>query len=231
LEPFGFDVSPRDGAVVNVKGEPGCVSAGSFCWPVKEVLNHPERPGTRDEARRLNARGLAGRALPEVRVDRLRDHEKGASMRCLFGLLFVLTTPLLLSARDDDVHKELKALEGTWKAVTVEAGGKPLAKEPDFLFIVGADGVSIGRAGKIEFHEKISVDPTKNPKTIESLLESGDHKGKKQLGIYKVEGGKWILCVTAAAGAPESDRPKTFETKDARHLLWIFERVKEDKKP
>jgi uncharacterized protein (TIGR03067 family) len=152
-------------------------------------------------------------------------------MRCLFSVLFVLTTPLLLSAGDDAVHKELKALEGKWKAVVVQAGGKPLAQAPNFLFIVGHDGQAIGRAGKTDYHEKISVDPTKNPKTTESTLESGESKGKKQLGIYKFERGRWILCVTAAAGAPESDRPKTFETKDPKHLLFIFERVKEDKKP
>jgi uncharacterized protein (TIGR03067 family) len=153
-------------------------------------------------------------------------------MRRLFGVLLALTTPLLLSAGDDDVRKELKALEGKWKAVALEAGGKPLPKEavPDFLFIVGADGKSTGQMGKIEYQAKVSVDPTKNPKTIDNMHETGPHKGKKQLGIYKVEGGKWIVCMTAP-GAPESDRPKTFDTKDTRNVLFIFERVKEDKKP
>jgi uncharacterized protein (TIGR03067 family) len=150
----------------------------------------------------------------------------------LFGVLLVLTSPLLLSAGDDDVQKELKALQGKWKAVALEAGGKPLARElvPDFLFIVGADGKSTGQMGKIEYQARVSVDPGKNPRTIDNVHETGQHKGKKQFGIYKVEGGKWTVCMTAP-GAKESDRPKTFDTKDTGNVVFIFELVKDDKKP
>jgi uncharacterized protein (TIGR03067 family) len=149
-----------------------------------------------------------------------------------FGVLLVLTTPLLVSAADEDARKEFKALQGKWKAVALEAGGKPLPKEsvPDFLFIVGADGKATGKMGKIEYQAKVSVDPTKKPRTIDNVHETGAHKGKKQFGIYKVEGGKWIVCITAP-GATESDRPKSFETKDTKNVVFIFEKVKEDKKP
>jgi len=152
-------------------------------------------------------------------------------MHRLFGVLLVLTTPLLVSAGDDEVNKELKALQGKWKAVALEAGGKPLPKEavPDFLFIVGTDGKATGQMGKMEYQAKVSVDPTKNPKTIDNVYETGPHKGKKQFGIYKVEGGKWIVCMTAP-GAAESDRPKTFDTKDTANVVFIFELVK-DKMP
>jgi uncharacterized protein (TIGR03067 family) len=152
--------------------------------------------------------------------------------RCFFGVLLVLTTPLTLSASDDDVHKELNALQGKWKTVALEAGGMPLPKEslPDFLFIVGADGKSTGQMGKDEYHAKVSVDPAKNPKTINNVHETGPHKGEMQFGIYKVEGGKWIVCMTAP-GAAEGDRPKTFDTKNTENVLFIFERVQEGKKP
>ena len=148
----------------------------------------------------------------------------------LSAVLLVLTTPLLVSAAEDDVQKELKALQGKWKAVALEAGGKPLPKEavPDFLFIVGADGKATGQMGKVEYQAKISVDPKKDPKTIDNAHETGDQKGKKQYGIYKVDGGKWIVCMTAP-GAAESDRPKTFDTKDTRNVVFTFELVKEDK--
>jgi uncharacterized protein (TIGR03067 family) len=153
-------------------------------------------------------------------------------MHRVFGVLLVMTTPLLLSAGDDDVSKELKALQGTWKAVALEAGGKPLPKEsvPDFLFIVGADGKSTGRMGKVEYQAIVGVDPSKNPRTIDNVHETGPHKGKKQFGIYKVEGGKWIVCMTAP-GAAEADRPRTFDTKDTANVVFIFERVKDDQKP
>ena len=113
------------------------------------------------------------------------------------------------------MQKELKALQGTWKAVALEAGGTALPREsdPDFLFIVGAEGKATGRMGKIEYQARMSVDPTKDPKTIDNAHETGQDRGKKQFGIYKVEAGKWIVCMTGP-GAAEGDRPKTFDTKD-----------------
>ena len=71
----------------------------------------------------------------------------------------------------------------------------------------------------------MSVDPTKNPRTIDNLHESGTHKGKKQLGIYKLEGDKWTVCMTQP-GVADSDRPKGFATKDTSNVVFVFERVK-----
>ncbi|MBM3997842.1 MAG: hypothetical protein FJ303_27430 [Planctomycetes bacterium] len=39
----------------------------------------------------------------------------------LVCVLIVMAIPALLTAGDDDVRKELKALQGTWKAVALEA--------------------------------------------------------------------------------------------------------------
>lgn len=148
-----------------------------------------------------------------------------------FSVLCVLTTPLLLSAGNDDVRKELKALEGTWKTVGLQARGRafPKALVFDFTFIVGADGKSIGRKPKSEYQSKVNVDPKKDPKTIDNAHETGQYKGKMQFGIYKLEGNKWTVCMTPP-GAVESDRPKSFETKDTPNVVFIFERIKEDKK-
>jgi uncharacterized protein (TIGR03067 family) len=152
-------------------------------------------------------------------------------MQRIISVLVVLTTPILLIAGDDDVRKELKALQGKWNTVGLEAGGKAFPKEAviDFTFIVGSDGKSIGKMPKSEYEAKISVDPKKNPKTIDNVHETGVHKGKKQFGIYKLEGDKWTVCMTPP-GAAESDRPKVFDTKDTTNVVFTFERVKEDKK-
>jgi uncharacterized protein (TIGR03067 family) len=152
-------------------------------------------------------------------------------MRRIICVLVVLGAASLAAADgDDDVRKELKALEGTWKVVALEAGGKPLPKTavPDFLFVVGADGKSTGRMGKIEYQSQVSVDPKKTPRTIDNAHETGAQKGKKQFGIYKVEEGKWIVCMTAP-GAKEGDRPKSFDTKNSASVVFVFERVKEEK--
>jgi uncharacterized protein (TIGR03067 family) len=148
--------------------------------------------------------------------------------------MIVLFIPMLLAAAGtDDVRKELKALQGTWKAVGIEAGGKSFPKEfvPPFTFTIGADGKATGKTPKGEYDAKISVDPSKKPRTIENMHETGDHKGKKQYGIYKLEGDKFTVAMTAP-GAEEKDRPKDFmTTKETPFVIFIFERVKDEKKP
>jgi len=153
-------------------------------------------------------------------------------MRRCFVVLFVLVTPFRVSASEDDVGKELKALQGKWKAVSLEVGGRPLPKNavPDFTFIVGVGGKSTGKMSDSEYESLISVDPKKNPKTIDNAHKTGAQKGKKQYGIYKLEKDKWIVCMTAP-GAAVKDRPKSFDTKDSVGVVFIFERIKEDKKP
>ena len=153
-------------------------------------------------------------------------------MQRIICVLVVLATPLLLAAGDDDVRKELKALQGKWKAVALEAGGKPLPKEaiPDFTYIIGADGKATGKMAKSEYTATMTVNPKKDPKTIDNVHESGPHKGKGQYGVYKLEGDKLTVCITAP-GAAEGNRPKDFTTKDTANVVFVFERVKEGKKP
>jgi uncharacterized protein (TIGR03067 family) len=151
-------------------------------------------------------------------------------MSRLFCALIVLGTPMLVIA-DDEVQKELKSLQGKWKTVAMEAGGKPLPKEAtlNFAVTIGADGKSTGKMPQEEFGFVMIVNPKKDPKAIDVVHESGDQKGKKQYGIYKVDGEKWTVCMTVP-GAAESDRPKDFNTKDTTHVVFVFERVKEEKK-
>ena len=102
-------------------------------------------------------------------------------MRRTISLFVLLVTPLLVGAdTDDDVRKELKALQGSWKITSAESDGKPLAKEaiPEFTFIIGADGKSTGKTANTEYSSKITIDPKKDPKSIEHEHLSGDQKGK-----------------------------------------------------
>ncbi len=148
-------------------------------------------------------------------------------------VLLLLATPLLLAAEtDDDVRKELKALEGKWKTVAGEAMGTPFPKEavPPFTMVVAAEGKSTGQTPQGEFRFTMTVNPKKDPKTIDNLHESGEQKGKRQYGIYKLEGDKFTVCMGPRGGA-ESDRAKDFTTKGSTNVVFVFERVKEDKKP
>src|SRR5687768_9752486 len=125
------------------------------------------------------------------------------------------------------VRKEIQALQGTWKAVSMEAGGEPVPAEaaPGSTFIVGTGGKSTGRMAGSEYIATITVDPGKNPKTLDMLHESGAQKGKRQYGVYKLEGDTWTVGITGP-GAAEGDRPKDFSTKGTANALFVFERVR-----
>jgi uncharacterized protein (TIGR03067 family) len=153
-------------------------------------------------------------------------------MQRITCVLVVLATALLVDAGTDDVRKELKALQGKWKTVGIEVAGKPIPKDaiPEFSVVIGADGKSTGKMPKEEFQFTISVDPKKNPKTIDIEHVSGVEKGKKQYGVYKLEGDKWTVNATPP-GSDEGKRPKDLNTKDSANVVFIFERVKEAKKP
>lgn len=152
-------------------------------------------------------------------------------MREFICLVAALASPLLQKASAEDAQTELKALVGKWKAVAMEAGGQELPKEsvPDFTFTVGAGGKSVAKTPQHDDKAVITVDPKKDPKRIDNLHESGASKGKKQYGIYKLEGDKWTVCMTLP-GVEASARPKDFSTKGTANVLFIFERVKEEKK-
>jgi uncharacterized protein (TIGR03067 family) len=154
-------------------------------------------------------------------------------MQRILSVLVVLAIPVLLRAdADDDVRKELKALQGKWKTVGLEAGGETFPKDklPDFSFVVAADGKCTGKMDKEEFKFTMTVNPAKDPKTMENSHETGKQKGKKQYGIYKLDGDKFTVCLTPP-GKKESDRPKDFMTKDTTNVVFVFERVKEEKLP
>ena len=154
-------------------------------------------------------------------------------MKRIISLIFALAIPIALFADNtNDVNKELKALEGRWKAVAMEAGGKPFPKEsvPDFMFIVAINGKATGKSPQEEYQATITVDPKKSPRAIDNLHETGAQKGKKQYGIYNLEGDKWTVCMTRP-GVEEGDRPKDFNTKDTANVIFVFERLKEAKSP
>jgi uncharacterized protein (TIGR03067 family) len=150
-------------------------------------------------------------------------------MHRIFFVLALLVFPATLIA-DDDVKKELKALQGKWKAVALEAGGNSLPKAsiPEFTYIVGADGKATGKMAQAEYTAAMIINPKADPKTIDNVHETGTQKGRKQYGIYKLDGDKWTVCMTPP-GAPEGSRPKDFNTKGSGNVVFIFARIKEEK--
>ena len=141
--------------------------------------------------------------------------------------------PVAIFAEEPSAEKkEFKALEGEWKAITMEMGGKPLPKAsvPDFTFIVSANGKAVSKSPFGNYQSTITVDPEKSPKTIDNLHDTGAQKGKKQYGIYQLKGDKWTVCMTPP-GVSEADRPIDFNTKETSSVVFVFTRDAKAKKP
>lgn len=118
-----------------------------------------------------------------------------------------------------------KALQGTWKLSAGEADGKELPEnqlKDGKLVIKGDDyAVTLADNGTVKGTQKL--DPTKEPKTIDTMDASGPNKGKTCLGIYELKGDEFRV-VFAPLGKP---RPTKFTTAaDSGQWMHVWKRVK-----
>jgi uncharacterized protein (TIGR03067 family) len=124
---------------------------------------------------------------------------------------------------------DLDKLQGTWLTVSLVYDGKslfdeknPPKVEPAKLaydgskWLVKVDGKTV--AGGVT-----KVDPSKKPKEIDVLDESGMTNEMTKLGIYELDGDTFKYCI-ALAGKP---RPTAFVSKpDSGHSLIVCKREK-----
>ena len=138
----------------------------------------------------------------------------------LIGLAAVTAAPVW-AAENEAVKKDLAQLQGEWSMVSGSADGQPV---PDVMVkqmkrVCKGDETTTTRAGQLFFKAKITIDPSKKPKTIDYQMTDGFTKGQKQLGIYEVEGDTFRSCF----GKPGAERPTDFTSKpgDGRTLsVW-----------
>ena len=129
-------------------------------------------------------------------------------------------------AEDNEaVKKDLAQLQGEWSMVSGSADGQPMPVEmaKQMKRVCKGDEATITMAGQIYLKAKITIDPSKKPKTIDYQMTDGFTKGQKQLGIYELEGESFKSCF----GKPGAERPTDFTSKpgDGRTLsVWKRER-------
>jgi uncharacterized protein (TIGR03067 family) len=113
---------------------------------------------------------------------------------------------------DDAAAKELKAMEGEWKVVGVEEGGRK-ATENDVKgqkwTFEGSELVPDNPRPESTEHYRLKLDPGKDPKQIDLILLDGPAKGKTVEGIYKLADGRLKICLRDAK-FPEKGRPEEF---------------------
>jgi uncharacterized protein (TIGR03067 family) len=141
-------------------------------------------------------------------------------------VLSLLTVCCLIAAEPtpEAVKKEMARFDGEWAMVSGERDAMAL---PDDLVKsakrVAKDGETTVTIGGTTFMKaKYTVDPSKKPKTIDYTLTDGPNKGKKQLGIYEIDGETLKFC----SAGPGAERPTDFTTKaDSGRTLSIWKRV------
>jgi len=143
-------------------------------------------------------------------------------MAVLIGLAAV---SWVSGAENEATRKDLALLQGEWSMVSGSADGQPMPDEmrKQMKRICKGDEITVTMGGQVFIKAKITLDPSKTPKTIDYEMTDGFTKGKKQLGVYEMDGGTFRSCF----GKPGAERPTDFTSKpgDGRTLsVWKREK-------
>ncbi len=129
------------------------------------------------------------------------------------------------AADNEAIKKDQAQLQGEWTMVLGSADGyaMPDTMLANFKRVCKGDETTVTSAGQLFLKAKFTLDPSKKPKTIDYEMTEGFTKGKKQFGIYELDGDKVKFCF----GSPGADRPADFTSKpgDGRTLsVWKREK-------
>jgi uncharacterized protein (TIGR03067 family) len=127
-------------------------------------------------------------------------------------VVFGLWAATVVAAEESSTQKaDLASLQGEWSMTTgaLDGADLPEAMARQFKRVCQADEVTVTNGSQVVMKAKITLDPTKTPKTIDYEVLDGPTKGKKHLGIYELDGDTFKSCFAA----PDTERPTEFSTK------------------
>ena len=144
----------------------------------------------------------------------------------ILGLMFA-SALWIVGADDpkDAAKKEYDKFEGTWKMESFTVDGKPTPIENFAEFrmtLKGESFTTVSAEGKTNGTYK--VDPSKSPKTIDITFTGGPLDGVTMLGVYKLEGDTYTVCLPAGGS---KERAKELDSKPGSgRVLEVLTRVK-----
>lgn len=119
-----------------------------------------------------------------------------------------------VAAGDPDKPKDdSEDLRGIWATVMRSVGGVIVPDDPTTgpLLTAFDRGVYLQRHGEQIVEEgRFTIDTSHTPATIDLQIKKGPEAGKRQLGIFLVEGDELKLCL---AGPGVRKRPNDFHPK------------------
>ncbi|HYT61420.1 MAG TPA: TIGR03067 domain-containing protein [Haliangiales bacterium] len=129
-------------------------------------------------------------------------------------LLIVLAASAISLAWAEDneaTRKDMAQLQGEWSMVSGTADGFPIPDTmlPNSKRVCKGDELTATVGGQLVMKARITIDPSKKPKTIDYDVIDGPTKGKRHLGIYELDGDTFKSCF----GAPGAERPTDFTSK------------------
>jgi uncharacterized protein (TIGR03067 family) len=130
------------------------------------------------------------------------------------AFLIGLATANIFSAwaeENEVVKKDLAQLQGEWSMVSGSADGQLMPEQmlKQMKRVCKGDETTTTMAGQVYFKAKITINPSKTPKTIDYQMTEGVTKGKTQLGIYELDGETFKSCFAK----PGAERPTDFTSK------------------
>jgi uncharacterized protein (TIGR03067 family) len=129
-----------------------------------------------------------------------------------------------VDCRADDVQDDFKASQGRWDLVYFEREGKEVEWTGRIQTIISPGKFIVKRGDEIIAAGTSTLDPTKNPKTLDSTYTEGPDKGKTFKGIYQLDGDTMKFC---RPGSPDDARPTEFKTTPGSSaFVSVYKRAK-----
>jgi uncharacterized protein (TIGR03067 family) len=133
-------------------------------------------------------------------------------------LAAILLVALISSAvlRGGDANEDMDKFQGTWNVAGYERDGE---KFPVMAITFTGDKMKRYAAAAATSPSRpewsIKLDPSKNPKAVDSTVLTGRLTGQTRLGIYQIEGDELKLCFTR----PDvKERPTEFKSTAGTQL-------------
>jgi uncharacterized protein (TIGR03067 family) len=108
-------------------------------------------------------------------------------------LLLAVVSPLGADPqKGSDAKGDLKALQGVWLMTAVESDGTKVT--PNDAKLVVKDNTYTLKVGTTLQEGTVTIDPGKNPKSMDWAVTSGPDKGLTYRGIYKFVDDELLVC-------------------------------------
>lgn len=148
--------------------------------------------------------------------------------RCI--VMVLVAAPLVAAApvpKEDEAKKDAEKLQGTWKVVSIEEGGRVVTEKVSLTVTFDKDTLVMSGDGRQAIKGTFKLDPSKKPKAIDVTITQGKREqdgGKVLQGIYELDKDTLKWC-TSDPG--EKERPGEFSTKSgSKTVLFKLEKDK-----